>query len=130
VVVGDERAQRCLSAVAVVPDGRRECEESLQNASGDPTWGSASMAFQIELGLERGVDRFDELTEGFEQRRGLPVALSLHGRTDQSGAVIGQKGLELGRGVALVGEDGLADTGGEEFGFDLEEVPVSPPAEY
>jgi len=35
----------------------------------------------------------------------------------------GQERLELGTGVALVGQDRLARARGQQFGLDLEEVP-------
>ncbi len=82
MVVGDERSKWCLAAVAVVPDGRSEGKESLQYPSGDSTWGSAPVTLQVELRLECGVDRLDELAEGLEQRVDLRLrSLFRTGRT-------------------------------------------------
>ena len=44
-----------------MPDGGGEGEDALQDASGDPGDGAAAVAFEVELGLEGAVDRFDDL---------------------------------------------------------------------
>lgn len=48
----------------VVPDGGGEGEESLADAGGDALGFPAAVAFEVELGFEGLVDRFDDLTEG------------------------------------------------------------------
>src|SRR2546422_10560168 len=44
-------------------------------------------------------------------------------RTDERGPMIGEEGLELGRGVALVPHDLLAGTAGKQVRIDLEHIP-------
>src|SRR5271157_6299672 len=121
VIERDERPQRSLARVRVVPDSRRQGKESLENAGDDAAWGSAPVAFEVELGLERGFDRLDELAQGFEQWARRPIAIALVGGTDELDAVAGQEGLEFFGAIALVGEDPLP--GAQQGGLGLEEVP-------
>src|SRR5664280_1339553 len=50
-------------------------------------------------------------------------SLAFLGRSDESCALAGKEALELGAGVALVGQDDLARPMAEQIGVDLEEVP-------
>jgi hypothetical protein len=55
VVERDERSQRTLSGLCVVPDGGGQREQALEHSCKNPTWGSAPVALEVELGLEGGV---------------------------------------------------------------------------
>ncbi len=50
-----------------MPDGGGEGEDALQNACGDSGEGSSCVAFEVELGLEGVVDRFDDLPQRLEE---------------------------------------------------------------
>jgi hypothetical protein len=52
--------------VVVVPDGGGERENALQDPDQDALVAVAAVAFEAELGLEGGVDRFDDLAQGLE----------------------------------------------------------------
>ena len=67
VVVGGERPEDGLAAVAVVPDGGGEGQESLTYSDHDALGAVAAAAFQAEFGLEGGVDRLDDLAQRLEQ---------------------------------------------------------------
>ena len=85
VVGRSERSERTLSGPGVVPDRCGEGEQELEHTSHHATRGSASMTFEVELGLERGIDRFDELAQGL--RSGLvtrPLSLLWAGRTSST----------------------------------------------
>ena len=50
-------------AVVVVPDRGGDCEESLEYAHGDSLMGASAVVFEAELGFQRVVDRFDDLSQ-------------------------------------------------------------------
>src|SRR5271170_6657926 len=121
VIERDERSQRALATLGVVPDGRGQGEQALEDASHYATWGSASVTFEVELGLERGVDRFDELAQGLEEWARRPATIVLVGGSDELDAVASQEGLELFGAIPLIREDPLS--GAQQRGLGLEEVP-------
>src|SRR5271156_2699403 len=121
VIEGNERSQRTLGGLFVVPDSSGEREQALEHASEHTTWGSAAVTLQVELGLERGVDRLDELAQGLEERAGRPSAVALVGRAHQLDTALGEEGLELFGPIALIREDALTRT--HQFGLGFEEVP-------
>src|SRR5664280_1068290 len=123
VVIGDERAQDGLLAVMVVPDGSSESKQSLQHPGHDALGSVSSVSFQVELAFQGFVDRLDELPEGLQEPRTGSRSLAFLGRSDESCALAGKEALELGAGVALVGQDDLARPMAEQIGVDLEEVP-------
>src|SRR6266508_2669018 len=122
VVVGDEGAQQGLSGALVVPDGGGEGEQALGDAHDDAGGGATTVAFEIELALEGVVDRLDELAQRFEEGSTGTWLLGGSCRSQKGGAMVGEETLELGAGVALVGQDGLAGPGGEQVGVGLEQV--------
>src|SRR5277367_2266892 len=95
VIERDERSQRTLGGLGVVPNGCGQREQALVHAGKDSTWGSAPVTLEVELGLEGGVDRFDQLAQGLEERAGHAASVALVGGSDQRDAVAGQEGLEL-----------------------------------
>src|SRR5207248_2957789 len=68
VVVGDQGPQCGLPGLGVVPDGRGESGEALENPGEDALIGSPTMAFQVELALQGVVHRFDELAQRLQER--------------------------------------------------------------
>src|SRR5882762_6449365 len=114
MVVGDQGPQCWLPGLGVVPDGRGESGEALEDPGEDALIGSPTVAFQVELALQGVVHRFDELAQGLEEPARRPGLLIRPGGTDEAGPMIGKEGFELGRGVALVPHDLLAGTGGEQ----------------
>ncbi len=108
VVGRSERSERTLSGPGVVPDRCGEGEQELEHTSHHATRGSASMTFEVELGLERGIDRFDELAQGLEEWARHAAFVPLVGGPNELDAVAGQEGLELGGSIPLVGEDPLS----------------------
>src|SRR6267378_7605712 len=123
VVVGDQGPQCWLPGLGVVPDGRGESGEALEDPGEDALIGSPTVAFQVELALQGVVHRFDELAQRLQERTAGSALLVGAGRTDERGAMIGKEGLELGRGVALVPHDLLAGAAGKQVWVDLEHVP-------
>jgi hypothetical protein len=83
VVVGDERPEDGLSAVMVVPDGRGQSQQSLQDPGHDTLDGVSSVSFQVELAFQGLVDRFDEFTEGLQEPCSGTGILTLLCRTDE-----------------------------------------------
>src|SRR6266702_4001218 len=122
VVVGDEGSQCGLIGVVVVPDRGGEREDALEDSGGDTADGAAAVSFEIELALERVVDRFDELTQRFEEPGAGTWRFVFAGRSQETDAVMVEEPFELGGDVALVRDEGLAGAAGEEFGFALEEI--------
>jgi hypothetical protein len=45
-----------LACVVVVPDGRRQGQDALQDAGDDARWGVPAVAFEVELAVEGVVD--------------------------------------------------------------------------
>ncbi len=82
VVVGGERAGDGLAVVVVVPDGGGQSEKALQDAYQDALGAVTAVAFQAELGLQGGVDRFDDLAQRLELRGTGPGAFVAAGRAD------------------------------------------------
>src|SRR5438067_11852486 len=123
VIVGDQGPQYGLPDLGVVPDDRGESGEALEDPGEDALIGPPTVAFQVELALQGVVHRFDELAQRLQERTAGSALLIGASRTDERGAVIGEEGLELGRGVALVPHDLLAGTAGKEVRIDLEHVP-------
>jgi hypothetical protein len=50
-----------------VPDGGGEGEDALEDTCGDSGDGASAVAFEVELGLEGVVDRFDDLPQWLEE---------------------------------------------------------------
>src|SRR6187431_939830 len=105
VVVGGERSKDGLAAVMVVPDRGGEGEESLQDPDGDALWAVAAVLFQAELAFQGVVDRLDDLTQRAELTGASAGSFVLAGRADQLDAMVGEDAFELGRDVALVGDE-------------------------
>src|SRR5438034_10821964 len=119
VVVGDQGPQCRLPGLGVVPDGRGESGEALENPGEDALIGSATVAFQIELALQGVVHRFDELAQRLQELAVGPDLLVGTGGTDERGAMIAKEGLELARGIALVPHDLLTRTPEHRVAVDL-----------
>src|SRR2546430_12818813 len=68
VVVGDQGPQCRLAGLGVVPDGRGESGEALEDPGEDSLIGSPTVAFQVELALQGVVHRFDELAQWLQER--------------------------------------------------------------
>src|ERR1035437_5699523 len=122
VVIGNERAQDALLAVVVMPDGSSEGEQSLQYPSHDTLGSVSPVSFQVELAFQGLIDRLDHLTEWLQESRPWSRSLALLRRTDESRTLGGQEALELGTGIALVGQDDLTRSIGEQILVDLEQV--------
>src|SRR5882762_6938319 len=105
MVVGDQGPQCWLPGLGVVPDGRGESGEALEDPGEDALIGSPTVAFQVELALQGVVHRFDELAQGLEERTVGSALLIGASRTDERGAAFGERRPEPGRGVALVTQD-------------------------
>ena len=90
MVVGDQGPQGRLAGVVVVPDRGGQGQDALQDPHGDPARGAAAVAFQVELALEGGVDRLDQLPQRAEQAHPGPLGLALAGRSEQPHAQPGQ----------------------------------------
>jgi hypothetical protein len=67
VVVGDEGTQRSHAAVVVVPDGRGEGEQSLEDPGDHACRGVSAVSFEVELAFQGVVDRLDELMQRLEE---------------------------------------------------------------
>lgn len=67
VVVGDERPKDGFRAAFVMPDRGGEREQLLDDADDDAGDGAATVAFQVELCLQGGVHRLDDLPEGLQE---------------------------------------------------------------
>src|SRR5665213_2030689 len=122
VVVGDERAQNGLLTVMVVPDGGGQSQQSLQHPGHHALGSVSSVSLQVQLAFQGLVDRLDELAERLQEPCSGPRSLSSLRRSDESCSPGGQEALELGAGVALVGQDDLARSVGEQILVDLEQV--------
>ena len=62
VVVGQERSLDRLAGAVVVPDRCGQGQDALHDPDPYSGWGVAAVLFQIELTLERVVDRLDDLS--------------------------------------------------------------------
>jgi hypothetical protein len=80
------------------------------------------VAFQVELALEGGVDRLDQLPQRAEQAHPGPLGLALAGRSEQPHAQPGQGPLELVAVVVLVGQQRLPRPGGQQLRLDGQQV--------
>src|SRR5512135_2791728 len=116
VVVGDEGALDGLAGAVVVPDSDGQREDALQDADEHAGGGVPAVSFQVELTLERLVDRLDGLAQGFEQVRAGAVGLALAGRAQQPHAGLAEGGLEVAAVVALVPDEDLAGRSATRLG--------------
>ena len=85
--------------------------------SGD---GAPAVAFQVELGLERVVDRLDDLPERLEVAVSGPWFLALAGRAQQLEVGVGEGGLERLPVVVLVRHQLLLRPRGNQIWVGLE----------
>jgi hypothetical protein len=67
----------------VEPDRGGQGEDALQDADDDTGDGAAAVAFEVELGFEGLVDRFDDLPQRLEELRSGALGLALAGRAQQ-----------------------------------------------
>jgi hypothetical protein len=107
--------------VVVVPDSGGHGQQALDDAGHDTAWSVPAVCLEIELALQGVVDRLDDLAERLEETCPGAWCLAGLGRTEQGDATLDEEGLELGRGVAFVGQDHLSFS--EEAGLQLKEVP-------
>src|SRR5579863_633019 len=122
VVVGDERANRVLAKMAVVPDRSGEGEQALKDTGDDASPGAAAMALQVELALQGVVHRLDDLAERLQESRTGARGFTGHLRADERRVVLAQERLELGAPIPLVGHDDLARALSEQTRLALEQV--------
>ena len=94
MVVGGERSQRGLAEFVVVPDRGGEGEDALQYSRCDARDGPPAVAFEVELGLERVIDRLDDLPKRFEVPLARPWFLALAGRPQQLDFGVGECSFE------------------------------------
>ena len=97
-----------------MPDGGGEREDSLEDAGADAGGFASAVAFEIELGFERLVDRLDDLAEWFEES--LPWTTSFLGlqfRAVEGDPDLVEFGFECDGLVAFVGHQGLTVSAGE-----------------
>src|SRR2546423_11907593 len=94
VVVGDQGPQCRLPGLGVVPDGRGESGEALENPGEDALIGSATVALQVELALQGVVHRFDELAHRLQERAVGTGLLVRAGATDEDDALAVEERLE------------------------------------
>src|SRR5713226_8441265 len=106
VVVGGERSEGWDAALFVVPDDGGEGEESLKDAGCDAGEAAGGVPLEVELRFEGLIDGLDDLAEGAQEALVGSGGFGLERRSDQTGAVFGEGGVEFGRSVALVGDDG------------------------
>ena len=59
MVVGDERSLDVLAGLVVVPDGRGQGAETVQDAGENPVFGMPAVSFQVKLRFERLRTRTD-----------------------------------------------------------------------
>ncbi len=82
IVSGQGAVDRC-AGVVVVPDRGGEGEDALQDADQDSGGGVAAVAFEVELGFERLIDRLivwrNGLNSGAPGRWGSPCELGAAG---------------------------------------------------
>ena len=71
----------------VVPDRGGEREESLEDPGADPFGFAAAVAFEVELCFEGLVDRFDDLSERFQEPFAGTLFLALDRWADQGDAL-------------------------------------------
>ena len=73
-----------------MPDRGGEGEDGLQYSRCDARDGPAAVAFEVELGLERVIDRFDDLPKRFDVPVARPWFLALAGRPQQLDFGVGE----------------------------------------
>ena len=78
-----------------------------RDPGGDPFGLAAAVAFQVELGCERLVDRRDELPDRLQEPLACRLFLVFAGGADQGDAMGFQLPLQCGSSVALVGHEGM-----------------------
>ena len=89
---------------------------------GDALWAVAAVLFQAELAFQGVVDRFDDLAQRAELAGAAAGSFVFAGRADQLDTVVGEEAFELGRDVALVGDECLAGAAGEQGRVVVEHV--------
>src|SRR5271166_3706991 len=102
MVVGDEGSLDVLAGLVVVPDGRGEGEETVQDADEDALFGAAAMSFEVKLCLEGLVDGLDDLAQRPEQLLSRPGGLALADRAEQHQVTARDRLLEVAAEVVLV----------------------------
>jgi hypothetical protein len=120
VVISDEGSLDVLAGVVVVPDGRGEGEDPVQEAGEDAVFGTSAVSFQVKLGLEGLVDGLDDLAQRLEQFLSRPGSLALADRPEQHQATVRDCLLEVPAEVVLVPDQGLPGAGVHESGVDLQ----------
>ena len=80
VVISDEGSLDVLAGVVVVPDGRGEGEDPVQEPGEDAVFGTSAVSFQVKLGLEGLVHGLDDLAQRLEQVLAGPRGLALADR--------------------------------------------------
>lgn len=78
-----------------MPDRGGQSQDALGDAGTDPGDGLPAVAFEIELSLEGGVDRFDDLAQWFEEPLSGPWFLALACRSQELDVGAVDAGLEL-----------------------------------
>ena len=66
-----------------MPDGGGESEDALQDASAHARRFSCAVTFEVELGFERLVDRFDDLAERSQESLQRSWLLGLERRSNE-----------------------------------------------
>src|SRR3954471_2468449 len=107
VVVGQEGPFDRLAGAVVVPDRDGQCQDALRDADPHSGRGVAAVLLQIELTLERVVDRLDDLAERLEELAAGPGSFALSGRAEQVQPGLRESGLELTAVVVLVRDQDL-----------------------
>ena len=82
----------------------------MEDAGGDAGDSAPAVSFEIQLRLERVVDRLDDLSERFEEALSRTGFLPLAGRTQQGDARPDELGLKLFAVVVFVGNLSLSPT--------------------
>src|SRR5215212_9573225 len=107
VVVGQELPFDRLAGAVVVPDRDSQGQDTLRDADPHSGRGVAAVLLQIELTLERVVDRLDDLAQRLEELAASPGWFALAGRAEQVQPGRGEGGLELTAVVVLVRDQDL-----------------------
>ena len=90
--------------MVVAPDRGGHRDNALGDAGTDPGGGASLVAFEVELAFEGLVDRFDDLTQRFEEPGACTGCFAFAGGPQQIDAVLGEGGLEGVSEVVLVGD--------------------------
>ncbi len=92
----------------VVPDRGGEGEDALEDAGDDALGFSPAAAFEVELGFEGLVDRFDDLTERSQESLQGAGFLCLVCGSDQGDPCVGESLFKDPGAVALVSNERLS----------------------